>query len=414
MTKYYIDAINGSDTNTGTTPDSPWQTIDKFTNNAVAGDVGVLKWNTTWSHGTADINPTNDGTLTSPIMLRAWDPDIDDDDASNTWQSAYNTGVKPKIDFEGSAYNFVIGSDDYWILENIEISNSIDNYGALYLNLSKMPILDGVDISGSKYGLYLNAYTSIIKNVTIDGSAFASTAGTWGLRIASSSEYSIGYNITIDGFYNAIVMAGGEMKINTLEIGSTTPPGQYDIVSTSYGSKLIVKGASLNYNKINIRSGYYEKLYIEDLNAVGQSIFIGPYLKWERDTTNYTGNATESIKVEPRVSIYNDYGEYIFEWKIINVTAAQHTVTVYVKGSGWTSFPTADELFIEVEYYDQATGTHTTTAKSTEVLTANDTWTAFTVTFTPAQDGDIYVRGYLKKYEDGDEVVWFNGEVEIT
>jgi len=270
--------------------------------------------------------------------------------------------------------------------------------------------LDFIDCKG---GLNGGSYGYYLKDIYLDGSSYATTTGTVGINLKDGER---GYrflaeNVRIEGYYRAVI--GGVFR--NLQIGQTTATGLMDIATLSRGVRIICKGVKADESKIDARVGYEEEIFIEDLNTPGNNIWISGFYKVSR-TANYTGNASDSVKVEPRTQVSPEFLNAfpLFEWKITNVSAAEHTVKVYVKGSGWTTFPTADELYIEVEYYDEATGTHTATAKSSEVLDANDTWKAFTVTFTPAQDGDIYVRGYLKKYEDGDEVVWFNGEVEIT
>ncbi len=79
--------------------------------------------------------------------------------------------------------------------------------------------------------------------------------------------------------------------------------------------------------------------------------------------------------------------------------AEEKTVTIYMRTFGYTSLPTADELYIETLYLDEATGGHRATMQSTQTVSANDTWTAFSVTFTPSQEGWVYITVYLKKYE---------------
>ena len=238
------------------------------------------------------------------------------------------------------------------------------------------------------------------------------------LRIVNSKVYGSVAGLNIGAPMNVC-------ELENVELGNPSENTDADIyVNSGMSVSLQVRGKSVTLassTKVYFKHSTYEsfknfaEVFIEDFNGEkGRHYRENENFVAESDNTVYTGNAGSSIKVTPKSSIHELNMRPVFEWKIAGVSGGvEHMVTVYVKGSGWSEFPTADELYIEVEYYDEATGTHTAKAKSSEVLDANDVWKAFTVTFTPAQDGDIYVRGYLKKYESG-AVVWFNGEVEIT
>ena len=78
--------------------------------------------------------------------------------------------------------------------------------------------------------------------------------------------------------------------------------------------------------------------------------------------------------------------------------ASATTITIYIRGFGWTTFPTASELYIQAEYLDEATGGHRAKTTSTQTLINNTDWVGFTTTFAPAQAGWAYIKVYLKKY----------------
>lgn len=69
-TTYYVDAISGSDSNSGTSVDTPWQTVAKV--NAAtfsAGDYILFKKGDTWSEM---LTPPSDGAAGSPITFGAY------------------------------------------------------------------------------------------------------------------------------------------------------------------------------------------------------------------------------------------------------------------------------------------------------------------------------------------------------
>jgi len=100
---------------------------------------------------------------------------------------------------------------------------------------------------------------------------------------------------------------------------------------------------------------------------------------------------------------------------IIEGTASTEvTITIKMQAEdAWGTYPTADELYIEASYYDSAVDAGRSTVKSTQVISAEDTWTSFTVTCTPLRDGPIYVNVYLKKYEAGKSIT-VNGEATTS
>lgn len=67
-------------------------------------------------------------------------------------------------------------------------------------------------------------------------------------------------------------------------------------------------------------------------------------------------------------------------WSVYVPDTSSHTITVYVKTSGFTTLPDEGELNLSVCYIDNTTGLMTF-KRSTETVSANDTWTALTVTF---------------------------------
>jgi hypothetical protein len=93
-------------------------------------------------------------------------------------------------------------------------------------------------------------------------------------------------------------------------------------------------------------------------------------------------------------------GILIFEWTELAVAASSQARSVYIRGFGWTAWPTAAQLYVEAEYVSNATTFARTTVTSTAVLTDNTTWVQFTIpAFTPAAAGHVRYRAWLKKYE---------------
>lgn len=115
-------------------------------------------------------------------------------------------------------------------------------------------------------------------------------------------------------------------------------------------------------------------------------------------STVRSGGASSSLEVVPLSNCSVTAPILVCEWTEVAVPASSQTRTVYVRGEGWATWPTASELYIEAEYVSNATTFARTTVASTQVLTDNTTWTALSVSFTPAAAAHVRYRVWLKKY----------------
>ncbi len=82
-TNYYVDSVNGSDTNSGTAPSSPWKTLTKIQGYAFQpGDAVNFKRGSSWTSG---LDISRSGVQNSPITFRD-----------------YGTGPRPTISNPGT------------------------------------------------------------------------------------------------------------------------------------------------------------------------------------------------------------------------------------------------------------------------------------------------------------------------
>jgi len=178
------------------------------------------------------------------------------------------------------------------------------------------------------------------------------------------------------------------------------------------GEKLIIRGAKLPSAGLSFTNRNHTNPYKADVYSADHNKVVGAQYRYaayadvlNNATTIRTGGANESIEVIPLSNCRTETGGVkIFEWTEKDVDASSWTRSIYIKGEGWATFPTASELYFEAEYISDATTLETTTVTSTETLTDNSTWTAFSVSFNPATQGDVRYRCYLKTYESGAKV----------
>jgi len=118
-----------------------------------------------------------------------------------------------------------------------------------------------------------------------------------------------------------------------------------------------------------------------------------------------TGGADSSMECVPLSNCAVNAPLLLLEWTEMSVPVALLTKSIYVKGEGWSTFPTAAQLYLEAEYVSNATTFATTTVASTQVLTDNTTWVQLsTPSFTPAVAGHIRYRAWLGAYEAASKV----------
>lgn len=112
-TAYYIDSVNGSDENSGTSPESAWKTLDKATSVTFsAGDRILLRRGETF--GSVFVT-RGSGTADAPITV-----------------SSYGDGELPVIINKEAYPCFIVNNVSNWIIENIEFT-APDGSGAVYI-----------------------------------------------------------------------------------------------------------------------------------------------------------------------------------------------------------------------------------------------------------------------------------------
>jgi len=156
-------------------------------------------------------------------------------------------------------------------------------------------------------------------------------------------------------------------------------------------------------------------VYEEDADAVygAQQITCGAGIITKDTGTTRPGGASSSAKMMPDgdcgannpLTLHGD--SWIDStWKIWCREEVATTVTIYIRGeSAWDgAYPTASQLYIEAKYLDHDSNATRTAVVSNDVIADGTTWVAFDVTFTPKQDGFVYINIYLTLYEAGEGI----------
>jgi hypothetical protein len=151
-TAYYVDGLNGNDTNAGTSPTAAWKSLSKANSAPLAAaDRLLLKRGSVWS-GTLRI--ANSGTSSAPITI-----------------GAYGTGVLPVIQ---GASSCIVLSGSYLVLRELRAHNCS---------------WAGIDVSGSRNRV---EYSTSVNNVTgIHVRAGALNNTLWANEIVGNNKMSV-------------------------------------------------------------------------------------------------------------------------------------------------------------------------------------------------------------------------------
>ena len=419
-TIYYIDLNAGNDANDGLSTSTAWLTIEKYTTVTVrsAGDIAYVR------AATAEIPVGNilfdeDGNRDNRIAIIGCDSVVND-----PWNDSSN--VLPIINFNGTAYSGAKDANDYWYVERLDIKDGATVYGSWY----------DYNSIGNKYKSVKFSTTATAARTMMSSNLMFSefedcewtTSPASGERLCyqlDKSMYLIFKKCKFDktGVANPAIglyFSGlSVIEIIDSEFGQISALNS-DIAIEGGGSARI-RNSLIDVSKITVGTSKKGVVFIEDTNQVYNSGHMkndsGLVIK---DTTIKTGSANFSIRMEP-ASICGLYSpldlsnnqtlESSFMAKLS--ATIQKTLTIKLRANAWTAFPTADQLYLEASYYNNASTADRATIKSTQVISVADTWTDFSVTLTPQRDGIVYINVVLKKYESG-KTVNVNGEVEVS
>jgi hypothetical protein len=264
---YYVDAVAGNDSNTGTSTAQAWKTLAKVDSASFTpGDVIAFKRGQTFS-GSATI--TSAGTLTSPILI-----------------TAYGSGAQPLLTNPGGWNMLVLAA------ANIQVKNLAFTNGVVFDNA------DGLGIRGPKYEL--------------SGAIAVTTAGA-GVLIQDNTFTDVGVGVKTYGPSTLI-------EHNTFRDLRIAFRGFDSGSETSYGAL----GVSLNNSGIEVRYNDFINCRSTDspYGADGGAIEIEGFAHAKDDILihhNYSRGSQGFVEVtettSSNVSIYqnvsDDYQQFI-------------------------------------------------------------------------------------------------------
>jgi len=388
----------------GTSTSTPFVHLNQFTTDTArsAGDILKVRANQTHLYAGIDIVFDEDGNANNMIEIRGCSSTDD------PWGDG--SDVRPVIGFGDSDYEIQLNGDDFWKLSRLECIESSDSYGILFIYNAHNHVIDScVFRDASSVGLRPYGVCGIlIQNCSFYNNTSYNIYSQTGSKCKCVGCSFDGGAATTD--YGIYIASASVIELINCSFGATTTHDISDIY-LALNSMVYARNCSFAGSITFASRAVDAFLKSEDHNqtkGAHQTLYYSGTI--EKDTSVVrSGGASSSAKMTPNsncglyypLTIADDFCSGDFKlW----LPAAQKTVTIYLRTFGYTTLPTADELYIEASYLDQASGGHRATVKSTQTVSANDTWTAFSVTFTPSQEGWVYVTVYLKKYESNSGV----------
>lgn len=405
-TEYFIDLDGGNDASDGLSTGAAWLTINKYTTTTVrtAGDIAWVRANTSIAQGTAavDIDFDESGTTAARIEIRGCQKE-----ATQTGYDKWSdvSDVLPIVDFEDAAYQVYLDMN-YWKIENMEFRQSADLNGQVYLTLAVGTYLKNVKINdggnsgteGLNVGLGSEA---IVENCTFvdtwNASLYASSGA--GVKTINSTFNKGAVRNTTYGVYANF---GSLVEISDSSIGQTTAFAMNDIYA-AYSGRVYLRNCLTNSSYVVATMG---RIYIEDDDGTYQSyqtIFQSGTVSRDTGVTR-PGGASSSLKYAPVSGCTTNFPLWARDkdlsgtFQLYLEAGIEKTITIYIRGYTWSTWPTAAQLYCKASYLSNAASSARTTVTSTQVLTDNTTWTAFTMTMTPARSGIVYVDVKLGLY----------------
>lgn len=333
------------------------------------------------------------------INVAAWTADADD---------------VPVIDFNSTAFQIYLSSDDYHAFKNIELKDSTDSNGVLSLVSCQTTVLEGVmiKISGGVYAMSVESAYLVATRLTIEGTATGTAQrGPRFSSLASLNDCAI-YNMG-----DWAMRVGSRLYLNNVNLGVEQANGDDDIFldTGSYIEGVDVKIGGSNGYVSRGEMTATDKCSIENYQKVlGDNITFYDQGQHERvAVSGETPNKKLSdyvLKISPNASnVRTEETAYrIFEYVFsADTTEYDYSFWIYNDLGVTLNDTTAkDDVWLECQYisaHDDTSEYVITKAYSTEIdiLDAADAddWDSISVTgIQPAVAGNLRVRLYVNIY----------------
>jgi uncharacterized repeat protein (TIGR01451 family) len=227
-TDYYVDAVDGNDTWSGTTPDAqggngPWRSVGRVNGAALApGDTVAFRRGQTW---TVKLNVPRDGAPGNPITF-----------------GAYGEGAKPVIDVMGGDTQALVSYRSYITVRDMVFKNSTNTVVAFAVtNGSREITLEDIDVEyapGTTIGNNGIAFTKGGRGIHLSGVRVVNAINN-GIVFLGSATDNIG-DVVVE---NSVVLGTSTNDCFTVhEDASLNPAGSNFVFRNNYAERCAEQG----------------------------------------------------------------------------------------------------------------------------------------------------------------------------
>lgn len=199
---YYVDAVNGDDSNDGTTPETAWKTLTKASSirKLTEGGSILLKAGCVWNGEQLEVKNA-EGTVENPIVI-----------------GSYGEGAKPVINGNGANWSadskeelaaVHIYNSENIIIENLEITNWDSSVSGDYTQSSKL--LSGLVVENKDAGELANVVIRNNKIHDVNGKMAGGSEKAAGGLIAVVTGGGSNHTGTVESYFAGLTIEGNEV-----------------------------------------------------------------------------------------------------------------------------------------------------------------------------------------------------------
>lgn len=192
-TTYYVDSLNGSDANNGTSASTPWKNLSKVNLTTFApGDSILFARGRSWTN---TLWPKGSGSSGAPITI-----------------DAYGSGAAPRIQGGGANAAVYLFNQQHWVIRNLEITNTGTGTA----------LRRGVHVKAEDAGTLTRIHLIDLEVHAVNGDLAEKNNGGIYFEIAGSTTPTKWDDLLIDGCYIHDVTRTGIVNSSEWDVRTAT------------------------------------------------------------------------------------------------------------------------------------------------------------------------------------------------
>lgn len=328
---YYIDATGGADTNAGTSQDKAWKTLSKANVTTFKpGDRILLKAGEQWND--EQLWPKGSGAEGKPITISAYGSSEKKPYIATNGKVAipFDSGIgsrspHKKIDTVGTTGAITLRNQEYWEINNVELSND-DDFGT-DMTAQNGKIWDGISVSinADLFPEDASADDTVMDHFRISDVYIHNTdsADKW------QSIYAAGIDFQVFGDKQYDSYPKGGNHFNDVRIENNTIE-HVDLNAIQFGFNWMGKGGNVTDETGKIHEAW-EDLWVRDWGMYSTDTYIGHnYIESTGQGAIQIGHVKDLLaeynEINGFLKRYTEVSCALYAWASANVTMQYNEV----------------------------------------------------------------------------------------